>query len=81
MAGNFMGLMPDELDEAALEHMALETANIIGGNFLVKIDPDHKLKLSIPEILDASMLKDAKDWSVAFSSEGRVLRITPQERH
>jgi CheY-specific phosphatase CheX len=81
MAGNFMGLMPDELDDAALEHMALETANIIGGNFLVKIDPEHKLKLSIPEILDATRLKDAKDWSVAFSSEGRVLRITPLERN
>lgn len=80
MAGNFMGLMPDELSDAHLEHMALETANILGGNFLVKIDPDHQLKLSIPETLDAAKLKDAKEWSIAFSSDGRVLRITPLVR-
>lgn len=81
MAGNFMGLGADELTPAHLENMALETANILGGNLLVRIDPDHRLKLSIPEMLEASKLKDAKDWTVAFSSEGRVLRITPLARH
>lgn len=80
MAANFMGLMPDEVGQSEMESMALETANIIGGNFLVKIDPEHSLKLSIPEILDAREVIDDDAWSVAFSSEEQVLRITPIKR-
>lgn len=81
MAANFMGLMPEDIAKEHVESMALETANIIGGNFLVKIDPEHQLKLSIPEIIETKEIEEENTWSVAFSSEGNVLRITPIKRH
>ena len=81
MASNFMGLTPDMIEEEHLNSMASETANIIGGNYLVKIDPDHNFKLSIPEIInDVNHDGAGQEWSTAFVTEGRVMKIFPSKR-
>lgn len=80
MAANFMGLMPDDIEEEHLHSMATETANIIGGNYLVEIDPERECKLSIPRILEEDIDVSEAEWQVVFVSEGNVLCITPIKR-
>ena len=80
MASNFMGLAEDDIDEEKLESMATETANIIGGNYLVKIDPDSEYSLSIPEIIDTSISEEDVPWEICYVTEGRVMRICPVTR-
>ena len=82
MAINFLAIEPEEVDDEQLAHMACETANIIGGNYLVKVDPDHNFKLSIPEVMtsnEADMLEEGH-WEVSFVSDGRVMKISPFQR-
>jgi CheY-specific phosphatase CheX len=81
MASNFMGLAPDAVDEEHMKSMAQEAANIIGGNLLVKIDPENKYKLSIPEFTDITMNQDNVSWSMNFIADGNVMSIMPVERN
>lgn len=80
MACNFMGLEAEEVGVDEIISMGLETANIIGGNMLVRIDPSREFRLSIPEVLDSLRLQDDQSWTVTFVSEDRVLKITPLKR-
>jgi len=80
MASNFMGRSPQELSEEDMEAMAIETANIIGGNYLVQVDPEHNYSLSIPEVLENTKNLKEAGWCIKFVSEDRVLRIAPLER-
>lgn len=84
MAMNFMGVTQDELQSEHIESMACETANIIGGNYLVRVDPDANCKLSIPEILDPSTITESdkvdEHWTIYFVAEGRVMTISPYKR-
>lgn len=83
MAENFLGI-DDAITEKGLLEMACETANIIGGNYLVKVDPSSMFKLSIPEILDPNKIKEPERpeniWEISFVSDGRVLTISPYKR-
>lgn len=85
MATNFMGISIDEVHEEHIVSMASETANIIGGNYLVRVDPDATFKLSIPEVLDPSSISssDAIDehWTIAFVADGKVMTISPYKRN
>jgi CheY-specific phosphatase CheX len=85
MAANFMGISPDELTQEHIESMACETANIIGGNYLVRADPEAEFKLSIPEILNPKSIQDSdkpeEHWSIAFVADGRVLSVSPYKRN
>jgi CheY-specific phosphatase CheX len=80
MASNFMGLAPNAVDEEHMKSMALEAANIIGGNLLVKIDLDHENKLSIPEITETQVDKDEASWCMNFVADGNVMSIMPVQR-
>ena len=80
MASNFMGLMPDVIEEEHLESMATETANIIGGNYLVKIDPEREYKLSIPRILDDHLDESDSPWKISFVADGNTMTILPIKR-
>ncbi len=82
MAANFLGLMPEEVDEDNLKAAALETANIIGGNFLVEIDPDKEFSLSIPAIVkkDDCLPQEERQWSISFVSDDSAIIIWPQPR-
>lgn len=80
MASNFMGRSFDSLTDDDLESMAIETANIIGGNYLVEVDPDHNYSLCIPQFIEKKRDTSEAEWSVCFVSEGNVLRITPLQR-
>jgi CheY-specific phosphatase CheX len=80
MASNFMGLAPDAVDEEHMKSMAQEAANIIGGNLLVKIDPDNEYKLSIPEFTAKSGDQESVAWCMNFIADGNVMSIMPVER-
>lgn len=82
MAANFLGLMPEEVDDDNLRATALETANIIGGNLLVEIDPDKEFVLSIPELVAASEIIPAeqRQWSISFVSDDSAIIVWPQPR-
>jgi hypothetical protein len=74
MAANFIGLAPDEIEEDHIASMALEAANILGGNYLVRIDPDSEFQLSIPELLDDKNIDDC-EWKIGFVSEENTLNV------
>jgi hypothetical protein len=74
MAANFIGLAPDEVQDSDIESMALECANILGGNYLVRIDPESKYQLSIPELI-ADRNIDDNLWKIGFVSEGATLNV------
>ncbi len=80
MASNFTGLPPESIEQEHLESTAAETANIIGGNFLVKIDPEQNYKLSIPELLEANQALAVADrpWQLSFISENGGLLCWPE---
>lgn len=84
MAMNFMGITQDELLQEHIESMACETANIIGGNYLVRVDPSATCKLSIPEILDPNTITESdktdEHWTIYFVAEGRLMTISPYKR-
>ena len=80
MASNFMGRSLDSLTDEDLNSMAIETANIIGGNYLVEVDPDHEHSLCIPHFIEEETDVSEGEWSISFVSEGNVLRITPLQR-
>ena len=79
MAANFIGLSPDEIQEDHIASMALEAANILGGNYLVRIDPDSKFKLSIPELLHDKNIDDC-DWKIGFVSEENTLNVSLRDK-
>lgn len=79
MAANFIGLAPDEIDEDHIASMALEAANILGGNYLVRIDPESKYQLSIPELLDNKDI-DNCDWKIGFVSEENTLNVSLRDK-
>lgn len=81
MASNFMGLTEDMIENSHLESMAQETANIIGGNFLVKMDPEREFNLSIPHIVEESVDTEEAPWSTCFVAESGIMRITPIKRN
>ena len=80
MAANFTGLSPEEIEQDHLESTATETANIIGGNFLVKIDPQQQLSLSIPEVFnpDEAIPKDERPWQLSFVTDSGGLLCWPE---
>lgn len=84
MAANFMGISPDELTTEHIESMACETANIIGGNYLVRADPGATYKLSIPEVLLADSILESdkidEHWTISFVANGQVMAISPYKR-
>jgi len=80
MASNFMGRSIESLTEDDLESMAVETANIIGGNYLVEVDPEHNYSLSIPQIIKKEYDISEAEWFISFVSEGNVLRVAPLQR-
>lgn len=79
MAANFIGLMPDEVKQEDMESMALECANILGGNYLVRIDPESKCQLSIPQVIHDTNINDC-EWKIGFVSDGSVLNIALRKR-
>lgn len=79
MAANFIGLAPDEIEEEHIASMALEAANILGGNYLVRIDPESKFQLSIPELLDNTNIDDC-DWKIGFVSEDNTLNVSLRDK-
>lgn len=85
MAVNFMGISPDELQNEHVESMACETANIIGGNYLVRVDPDATYKLSIPELLDPTKISASdkldEHWTISFVADSQVMTISPYKRN
>lgn len=82
MAANFLGLSPEDIDRDNLIAMACETANIIGGNHLVVVDPDQNYTLSIPEIPteDQAIARENREWIISFTSENSAIIIWPQKR-
>lgn len=80
MTSNFTGLSPNEIDEEQLQSTATETANIIGGNLLVKIDPEQTYRLSIPEILDSdnALPLEKRPWQLSFISDSGGLLCWPE---
>lgn len=85
MATNFMGISSDEINEEHVVSMACETANIIGGNYLVRVDPGARYKLSIPEVLDPKAISNsdvsAEHWVISFVADNQVMNISPYKRN
>lgn len=85
MATNFMGISSDEINEEHIVSMACETANIIGGNYLVRVDPQARYKLSIPEVLDPKSISNsdilAEHWVIGFVADNKVMNISPYKRN
>lgn len=79
MAANFIGLSPDEIQESDVQAMALEAANILGGNYLVRIDPESKYQLSIPQIIDDTNI-DQCEWKIGFVSEENTLNVALRKK-
>ena len=82
MTVNFTGLQPEEIQQEHLQSTATETANIIGGNFLVKIDPEQTYKLSIPELLNPEDEQpfEQRPWQQSFVAEEGKLLYWPEAR-
>ena len=80
MASNFLGRSIDSLTNDDLKSMAIETANIIGGNYLVEVDPNHSFSLCIPKIVETENDLSSAEWFITFVSEDNILRITPLQR-
>lgn len=80
MTSNFTGLPFESIEKEHLESTVAETANIIGGNFLVKIDPEQNYKLSIPELRKANEALAVADrpWQLSFVSESGGLLCWPE---
>lgn len=79
MAANFIGLAPDEIEDEHISSMALEAANILGGNYLVRIDPESKYQLSIPELLETKDINNCY-WKIGFVSEDNTLNVSLRDK-
>lgn len=79
MASNFMGILPDRIEEEHLRSMAAEAANIIGGNYLSEVDPDSEYDLAVPKIIETDVDISIADWHINYISGGGVLIIVPAD--
>lgn len=51
MAANFLGTDPCEIKDSQMLSVAQEATNVIGGRYLVLVDPDKSRSLSLPQLL------------------------------
>jgi hypothetical protein len=56
LAGSFLGMEPDELSAAEVDHVTRELANILCGSFLSELEPGGHFSLSPPEPAPVSEL-------------------------
>ncbi|HKI46312.1 MAG TPA: chemotaxis protein CheX [Balneolales bacterium] len=82
MAANFLGAEQGEVTDAQIQSMALEATNVIGGRYLVLVDPDKKRSLSLPHFLRGKEIDTYKSKSpimhVGFVSDEKrcALRVS-----
>lgn len=82
MAANFLGANQSDVTDLQIESVAMEATNVIGGRYLVLVDPEKKRSLSLPELLTSEKIEEYKRESpvmqVGFvSDEGHgVIRVS-----
>lgn len=57
MAANFLGAERNEITGAQIQSVAMEATNVIGGRYLVLVDPDTDRSLSLPHFLQEEEIK------------------------
>jgi len=85
MAANFLGVETNDVTDTQIQSMAKEATNVIGGRYLVVVDPERKRSLSLPELLGnneiTSLKKESPIMRVGFVSEEQQCAVQVSAYH
>lgn len=80
MAANLLGTDPIEVKDSEMLSVAQEATNVIGGRYLVLVDPDKSRSLSLPQLLKEKDIKSFRTHSpemkVGFVSDRQGLLVS-----
>jgi CheY-specific phosphatase CheX len=79
IADSFLGGNPSEMTDEQYRDGLLEITNMIGGNFLQRVDPEGRLVLSLPSLCLSSHALGMGKPQLAMDVEGHILRVFVEE--